>query len=459
MIVRSIATLVCIVLALPAAATSVAATVTRTHVTFHGDGGLLLHGIIVAPVATGRFPGLVMIGGSGASKTTDFDDEAAAFAARGVVTLIYNKRTTGYSDFHRDYSMLARDAIGGVSLLRTQSDVDPSMVGVFGLSEGAWVAPLAATRTNDIAYVITVGAAGGTPAQQIAWQYREWLRHANVGTSLQQMMHTATRVGVAFGLIAEANYDGASVWQQVRQPVLALWGVFDRHDAPAESSRLIEQALERGGNRHYTIRFIPNAQHDLHVTRNRGFDNRRGLAPGYADTVGSWVNDLSHNPPPASTSAPPVQDVRSAPLPPLAWYESGAVLITAFFFMLLVFGSYPLVALYRRLFHRTGAIMPRWPMRVLATCGFVTAAGFFLYFAFLVSSGASHVGPVVFGNPIPWLALRVCALTAIASTAWTAMAWYRHAGTIDGGRLQISLLLAAGAVLLAWAIFWSMLLL
>jgi hypothetical protein len=69
-----------------------------------------------------------MIGGSGHWTTAGFARDAAVFAERGIVTLIYDKRTVGYSATHRDYSVLANDAIGGVSLLRTQPNVDSALV-------------------------------------------------------------------------------------------------------------------------------------------------------------------------------------------------------------------------------------------------------------------------------------------------------------------------------------------
>lgn len=451
------AVLACIMAIVPVVPAVGSPATTKTDVTFHGDGGLLLHGIIVAPASAGRHPGLVMIGGSGPTTTNDFRYEAAAFARHGIVTLIYDKRRVGYSPFHRNYAVLANDAIGGVSLLRAQSNVDPSLIGVFGLSEGAWVAPLAATRTNAIAFVVTVGAAGGTPAEQIAWQYREWLHHAGVTASLQHMMQTATKVGVALGLIAEANFDGKSVWEKVHQPVLALWGEFDRHDAPAASSRAIARALERAQNTHYTIRFVANAQHDLHITHDRGYDNLQELAPGYASTVGSWVNDLSRGLPSVRVGAAPRPDVKNIPLTPLRWYDSSWVLITVFVSMLLLFGSYPFVAIWRRLSRRTSAAMLRWPMRWLAACGFVTVVGFFVYFGFLVSTAASNVGDVILGNPIPWLALRLIAVGAIASAIWTAVRWYRYRSEVRAGQVQIGLMLTAGVFLLAWSAFWGML--
>ncbi|MGH2366341.1 MAG: alpha/beta hydrolase family protein [Chloroflexota bacterium] len=458
-IIQLVTAIICCTLLLPIATAQAATSVTRTNVTFQGDGGLALHGIIVAPLAAGHYPGLVMVGGSGAATTADFNDEADAFAQRGIVTLIYDKRTVGYSNFQRDYSVLANDAIGGVTLLRSQSNVNPAMVGVFGLSEGAWVAPLAATRTDTAAFVITVGAAGGSPSQQIAWQYTEWLHHAGVTESLQHMMENATRVGAGLGLIAEADYNAVSVWRQVQQPVLALWGDFDRHDAPAANSQIIVQALQRGGNAHYTTRFIPNAQHDLHVTHDGGYDNLQGLAPGYANTVGSWVNSLTRGLSSVSVTEAPRDDVTNAPLAPLRWYESRWVLLTGFFSMLVIFGSYPIVALWRRLRRYAGATALRWPMRWLAAFGFAAVAGFFVYFAFLVSTSASDVGTVLLGNPIPWIILRLLAAAATASAAWTAVKWYQQRGEIRGGRAQVSLMLAGGALLLTWATFWGMLIL
>jgi hypothetical protein len=58
------------------------------------------------------------------------------FARRGVITLIYDKRTIGYSLLRRDYGLLAVDAAAAVALLATRRDVDPSRLGLWAQSEG-----------------------------------------------------------------------------------------------------------------------------------------------------------------------------------------------------------------------------------------------------------------------------------------------------------------------------------
>ena len=51
-------------------------------------------------------------------------------------------------------------AIAAVALLATRRDVDPSRLGLWAQSEGAYVAPLACRRSSAIKFVITVGATG-----------------------------------------------------------------------------------------------------------------------------------------------------------------------------------------------------------------------------------------------------------------------------------------------------------
>ena len=81
-----------------------------------------------------------MLQGAGNRGRQELRAEAEAFARRGVVTLIYDKRTVGYSLLHRDYAVLAEDALAGLRLLRARADVDPASVGLWAQSEGAYVA-------------------------------------------------------------------------------------------------------------------------------------------------------------------------------------------------------------------------------------------------------------------------------------------------------------------------------
>ncbi|WP_157120278.1 alpha/beta hydrolase family protein [Nocardia fusca] len=110
-------------------------------ITFTRGDGTTTTGTVHAPAgATGR-PGVVLVHGSGKGRSAHYDLTADAFARAGIVALAYGKRTEGYTPAHRDYSLLADDALAGLAALRSRPEVDPARVGLWGLSEGGWVAP------------------------------------------------------------------------------------------------------------------------------------------------------------------------------------------------------------------------------------------------------------------------------------------------------------------------------
>jgi dienelactone hydrolase len=458
LVLAALATLV-----LPAAPARAAADGLRTtEVSFVGNGGVVLHGTVLAPAASARRrPGLVMLQGAGNRGRDELRVEAEAFARRGVVTLIYDKRTVGYSLLHRDYSVLADDALAGLRLLRARGDVDPTRVGLWAQSEGAFVAPLAANRSSDVKFLITVGAVGVTPVRQTIWAYGEYLRHAGVAGSLPSTMVTAARMTVAAGLFPEANFDPVPAWEDLRQPVLAQWGELDRIAVPRESSQLIRQALERGGNTRYTIRFVPGMRHNLNRTANGGFDRIDSLPPDYGDVETSWINGLAAGQPaPAASAQPAPPQAQPSRLPaPLAWYESPWLQLAALLLLGVAFAGYPLTAAMRRLRGQRGAPLVRRPARWLAATGLATTVGLLLYLFFMLATAANLIGPVLGGRPLPWLLLQLLAVATVVATVATAVAWRRHRRDLTGAasHARLGVLLAAGLVFLPWAAYWGLL--
>lgn len=432
--------------------------VSIADVSFVGSGGVVLHGSVVGPAAAGRRPAVVMLSGAGNTGRAELLPEAEAFARHGIVTLVYDKRTVGYSFFHRDYSVLAEDALAGLRLLRARADVDPARVGLWALSEGAFVAPLAADRSTDVKFLITVGAVGVTPAEQTSWAYGEFLRHDGVSGSLPHMMQvTATRVVAGAGLFPEADFDPVPPWEHVHQPVLAQWGELDHQAVPVQSSQIIERALRQGGNTHYTIRFVPGARHDLNLTADGGFDRLSDLAPDYGEAEAAWITSLPHDPTTVSAAAP-TQDQPSHPVTPLAWYESPGVQLAPVLLFLVAFAGYPVSAVVRRLLGHRGAPPVAWPARWLAATGLASTVGFLGYLFFMLATAANIVGVVVLGRPLPWLILQILAVAAVVATVVTAVQWRRHGpDLVRVDRVRLGLLLTAGLVFLPWAVYWGLL--
>ncbi|MBN6054716.1 prolyl oligopeptidase family serine peptidase, partial [Nonomuraea sp. RK-328] len=435
------------------------------EVTFRGDGGLLMHGTVLSPAGgRGARPGIVLIHGAGTgTPRTKLMGEAVEFARRGLSVLVYDKRSVGYSLFERSYAQLAGDALGAVAALREQPGVDPAKVGVWGLSEGGWVAPMAAARSRDVAFVVLVGANSQQPLVQQAWAVHAGLRAAGVSGRLVDGTEPDLYRVLADGeLFPEPYYDPAPTIAAVRRPVLAVWGVHDLLTPARESSAGFAEALRRGGNEHLTVRYFADADHAAHRTPDRGVTRLPELAPGYADLVGSWVADVTSGRPPAGgTSGPePVQATPTVPVEPVDWWEAADVQLGALVVMLAGFAAYPLAALVRRLRGRS-----RRPVsaaaRLLSAGGLTVVLGSFGYVMYAVMTGAklASPGPLVAGRPVVWLALQALAVACVVATAVTGLAWWRgRAGVAVAERVRLAALLAGGLVLVPWGLYWGLLL-
>ncbi|MFG2077432.1 alpha/beta hydrolase family protein [Nonomuraea maritima] len=439
-----------------------------TEVSFRGGGDLVLHGSVIrSRDAAGPQPGMVLVHGAGTGPREKLMGEAVAFARQGITVLVYDKRSAGYSLFRRSYGDLADDALGGVGILRRQPGVDPAKVGVWGFSEGGWVAPVAAAKSPDVAFLILVGANGLAPLRQQTWAVAAGLRKSGVsGPLVDVSVPKLYRVIADGGMFPEPYFDPAPVAARVKQPVLGVWGVHDLLTPPRESPPRLAAALERGGNRHYTFRFFPDADHAAHLSPDGGLTRLPALAPGYADLVGSWVADVtSGRVPAASVSGPaPVQPDDTVPVPPPAWWESAGMQLAALSLFLVAFGGYPVAALVRRLRRRRTAAAPAAslrPARVVSAGGLVTIAGAFVFLTYQIMIGGKLAapGPLVADRPLFWLALQALAVATAVATTLTATRAARSRRSIGSGeKFRLGLLVAGGVVFVPWALSWGLLL-
>ena len=84
------------------------------------------------------------------------------FASHGIAALIYDKRGTGESggayESHRPYENLVKDALSAVVFLKQRREIAESHIGIWGLSQGAYISATAAARTEDIAFILSMHA-------------------------------------------------------------------------------------------------------------------------------------------------------------------------------------------------------------------------------------------------------------------------------------------------------------
>ncbi len=83
----------------------------------------------------------------------------------GIASLIYDQRGVGQSApeyWGRSFNDLAGDALAGIEFLKSRREIDPTRIGLYGPSNGAWVVGHAAARSKEVAFLIVVSG-GGIP--------------------------------------------------------------------------------------------------------------------------------------------------------------------------------------------------------------------------------------------------------------------------------------------------------
>ena len=436
------------------------------EVSFSASDGVRLHGTIVAPgVARGPLPGLVLVHGGGAATRDWHRQEAEAFARAGIVTLIYDKRTDGYSLFDRSYAQLADDVLTAHALIQAHEDVDPTRVGLWGVSEGGWVAPLAASSSERVAFLVTVGANGVPPAQQEAWAKANRLRRVGVsGSLLRSYTITAVRTLADAGVFPEAYYDPIPVLERLRQPVLGIWGEQEQVSPPSEGLSMFAEALDRGGNPSYTLKILAGGDHAAYLSPDGGFATEHWItsggrfAPGYIELVGSWIHGLPEGPPPSSADNPPEQETTSTPLPPLEWYESSAVQLVVICFFVVTFAGHLLGRFVRRFRGRPSTSPAAQSALWLAATGLLAVLGSLGYFGIMLLTSEAIVGPVVLGRAIPWITLQLLSLSVVVAAVATGRTWWRTRSQAEGSRrARLGLLITAATLFVPWALYWGLL--
>ncbi len=269
-----------------------------------------------------RHPGVVFIHGAGTGHHTAFQETARALASAGVVAMVPDKRLDTYTTRHRDYVAMAEDYLVSVAALRARPDVDPARVGVYGESEGGWIAPVAAALDPDVAFLVQVSSPVVPPRQQAAFAMDSYLRNVGVPTALLRVIPRSVGATVPGGGFEYADFDVRPYQRQVTQPTLVFYGTADASMPTVQGAEIMVEDLAAAGNDAVTVRYVEDANHGIRVDGV--------LVPEFTDALARWVLGL----PVTATAAPqvagaePVQAHAAAPVAHPRWFADGQNLVT-----------------------------------------------------------------------------------------------------------------------------------
>jgi len=266
------------------------------------SGDNTLKGILVLPRTPGLHAAVAFVHGSGGLSRNDWTLHPPLrehFARQGIASLCWDKPGVGTSTgdwTQQSFHDRALEALAAVQFLRGRTDIDPKRVGLWGISQGGWICPLAAALSPDVAFIVLVSAPVGTIEEQDRYRVEQEMRADGMtemdiekaltfarrrievfrGASFEQLdaaqrevsgerwfkdyVHRLGPKDFAFGQ-KNIAYDGRPVLQRVKCPVLVIVGERDRIVPAKKSGVLIEEILTKAGNKNVTVKTFAEADH------------------------------------------------------------------------------------------------------------------------------------------------------------------------------------------------------
>ncbi|HTC21303.1 MAG TPA: alpha/beta hydrolase [bacterium] len=323
------------------------------EVTFtNQQAGVTLAGTLTLPRQGGPFPAVLLINGSGEPNRDgyiwphNFLVLSDYLTRHGFAVLRYDKRGVGSSSGDFDKATLgdfADDARAGFEYLKNRKEVNPLKVGLIGHSEGSYCAPLVASRSKDVAFIVLTGGIGVGGKSQ---DFSEWSRCWNAERRSDEFIVFNTRIykRIMDEVAGSRNedeakskinkfireemaekydskelikfqsavpkwaeypypfpyykyfekYDPRAALEQVTCPVLAVSGEKDLWAPPDVNLPAIEKALKEGKNPEFTSKIFPGLSHILQNTitgdPEEWFDDLpKPFAPGVLGYITDWI--------------------------------------------------------------------------------------------------------------------------------------------------------------------------
>jgi uncharacterized protein len=301
------------------------------------DGDTPLSGTLYLPSSSQPVPAIVVFHAASAP-TRDlslYRHLKQIGPALAIAVFVFDRRGSGKSGgqpAHGDYTALADDGIAALRILARDPRIDSKRIGFWGLSQGGWLALLAASRCPETAFVIAISAPMTTPDVQMNFAVANILRirgysqadidlaitarkavddfeRGKLDRATAQRRLDAAAAKPWFDLIymdrtfhdpdksgwgREIRYDPLSILPRVKAPTLIIYGAAD----PWVPARLSVERLRASAAQHPNITtvVVADADHDMSVSTSleaqidpARLSDQQPDAPEYFARLGAWL--------------------------------------------------------------------------------------------------------------------------------------------------------------------------
>lgn len=282
---------------LPGGGTRSAVKITNPQYSLHQikyqNGDVPLVATVFVPEKEVLGIGIVMIPGSGTSDRNNlwYITQADFLARAGFAVLLPDKRGSGKSGgewWTASFADFAGDTLAAVNALRDFEPSDVKKIGIMGLSQGGWIAPLAADGDADLAFVVNIVGAVTTVNEQLVHELSNDMGADHMPRALLLPFAHLNAIGVRNGRDEwwdkNGDFDPGPYWGKLTVPGLIIYGEADEFEnVPVKRSLQIIEEINKEKAQPIKVLVYPDMGHGL-------FDPETGwVSYEYLAYLAEWI--------------------------------------------------------------------------------------------------------------------------------------------------------------------------
>jgi uncharacterized protein len=227
--------------------------------------GIKLGGMLFVPENGNEIPVVSIIHGSGTSRRNSvwYLSVTKHLLDNGIAVLLPDKRGCEKSEGNWKgvkLEDLGNDVLASVEFIKHQNVFEISEIGILGMSQGGWIAPVAASKSDDISFVINMSGAMVSPTEQLL---HEEINNISPYTYrfLARMIAPISVKSIKRSQLFSpfVSFNPVSYWQKVQVPVFIAYGENDKN-VPIDNCLEI---LKQPDFNHYKTKVYPTGGHGI----------------------------------------------------------------------------------------------------------------------------------------------------------------------------------------------------
>lgn len=297
------------------------------------NGSAKLSGTLLLPKSKGKHPAIILLHGSGSLGRYSFGPFPYFFLSRGFAVLTYDKRGAGKSEpigSRPTLEEMRSDALAAIDFLKKRKDIERTKIGLWGTSQGGYLAGSVTSQNKDVAFVINQSGMAVTAAEQDLYRVKAEMKADNFSDAEIAEAVEYTRLQLEVGRTGKGwdeleklsreykerrwldyvyspasldevkkfwqtdfSIDATNTYKGVGCPVLALFGELDTSTPVVATIANLKRNLK--GSRNVKIVIFPKANHALLQSETGGkseLPKIKRFVPNLFPSMEEWLGQF-----------------------------------------------------------------------------------------------------------------------------------------------------------------------